>query len=192
MHDETKRTAHYFPGLSWVTALWHRTPVAAVVVSSGGSVVAANPEFCALIGVTSDQTYRRVWRDFVDTRFHADVDEALDASVSSTPVQPTRKHTLVGAVFRVDRSLVWCYISCAAIIDDDGPPAGAVLHFIPMSSADDSNAVVEVGNGRVTVRHTITWMDIVRDNPRLFMAVALALGAVLGGEQVLNLLKLIF
>lgn len=179
------------PGDVWLRVLWDESPVPYAVVDRSGYFSAANTEFCELVGYTEGQLRHRTWQSITDPQDLTDDQAEVDRIIAGTS---TDSYRMVKRYITAHGTIVEVTLSVQPVYDAQSRLECFMASAIPLycgKGAKAEQTTNNTGGPSVVVRPTVTWRDIVRDNPGQSALVVMALGAALGGDNLVKLVGLL-
>lgn len=152
--------------------LFHKAPVAMAFVSRDGKFQEVNEAFSELVGYSQSEL---AGRHFASITHPDDVEmDRTEANILLSNPESDGYKMLKRYISKDGRS-VWCRL-CVAALRKEGQFVRYITHALDLPLANSYK--VEQTSAGVSVRPSIRWIDILRDNPRESVLFAIVTGAI--------------
>lgn len=161
-----------FTSLSYEDLFFHHAPVAIAYVGRDGKFKAVNQTFQLLLGYTE---FELGTRHFASITHPDDVEMDRREAERLISDPEAEGYTILKRYLTKDGRTVWCRL-CVAPLRDKGTFVHYIVHALDLPPSPSYK--IEASSSGVSVRPSMRWYDLVRDNPResigVFITILLA------------------
>ena len=178
------------PSPMWRAGFYSEAPVAVALVDSSGRFVDCNDRFCQIVGYSRFELTQRTWQSIT----HYDDIASDEASIKDLAGAPDDNFEATKRFVHKVGHAIWVVTHVRQLRQDTGAIVCLLVHCVPLLAGGSHSVNTGSGGGNpqhVEVRPAVSWIDLIRDNPKPTLVAFVGLLLVVGRDGIVALLKLI-